>query len=119
MIRCCVFAVMAADRIDGHDHATVADTIRRAHNSDRPSLIAVPTIIAFGAPTKAGTAAAHGVPLGAAEIAGARERLGWNYPPFVIRENVRVEWRAAGETWRRRPPRLGNPLAISFRGTPR
>ena len=52
-------------------------------SSDRPSLIACRTIIAFGAPTKAGTAAAHGSPLGAAEIAGARERLGWNYPPFV------------------------------------
>ena len=49
-------------------------------SSDRPSLIACRTIIAFGAPTKAGTAAAHGSPLGADEIKGARERLGWNYP---------------------------------------
>jgi transketolase len=86
----------AAERIDGHDHQAVADAIGRAHQSDRPSLIACRTTIAFGAPTKAGTAAAHGAPLGASEIAAARERLGWNYPPFVIPEDVRAEWRAAG-----------------------
>ena len=86
----------AAERIDGHDHAAVAEAIERALKSDRPSLIACRTTIAFGAPTKAGTAAAHGAPLGAAEIAGARERLGWNEPPFVIPEDIRAEWRAAG-----------------------
>src|SRR5271165_6923212 len=86
----------AAERIDGQDHAAVAAAIRRAQKSDRPSLIACRTTIAFGAPTKAGTAAAHGAPLGAAEIAGARERLGWSDPPFVIPENIREEWRAAG-----------------------
>src|SRR6516225_6705675 len=86
----------AAERIDGHDHRAVADALRRAQQSDRPSLVACRTTIAFGAPTKAGTAAAHGAPLGAAEIAGARERLGWSEPPFVIPEEVRSEWRAAG-----------------------
>src|SRR6516162_270630 len=86
----------AAERIDGHDHQAAADAIRRAHASDRPNLIACRTTIAFGAPTKAGTAAAHGAPLGAAEIAGARQRLGWNYPPFAIPEDVRAEWRAVG-----------------------
>jgi len=86
----------AAERIDGHDHEAVAEAIRHAQRSDRPSLIACRTTIAFGAPTKAGTAAAHGAPLGAAEIAGARERLGWNEPPFAIPEDIRVAWRAAG-----------------------
>jgi transketolase len=92
----------AAERIDGHDHAAIAEAIRRAQNSDRPNLIACRTTIAFGAPTKAGTAAAHGSPLGAAEIAGARQRLGWNEPPFVIPEDIRAEWRAAGS--------LGEPV---------
>jgi transketolase len=86
----------AAERIDGHDHAAVAEAIRRAQKSDRPNLIACRTTIAFGAPTKAGTAAAHGSPLGAGEIAGARQRLGWSEPPFVIHEDIRAEWRAAG-----------------------
>src|SRR5215471_2982298 len=86
----------AAERIDGHDHAAVADAIERALKSDRPSLIACRTTIAFGAPTKAGTAAAHGAPLGAVEIAGARERLGWSEPPFVVPEDIRAEWQETG-----------------------
>ncbi len=85
-----------AERIDGLDHNAIAAAIRRAQASDRPNLIACRTIIAFGAPTKAGTAAAHGSPLGAEEIKGARERLGWEYPPFVIPDDVRQEWREAG-----------------------
>jgi transketolase len=86
----------AAERIDGHDTDAIAAAIERAHRSDRPSLIACRTVIAFGAPTKAGTAAAHGAALGAAEIAGARERLGWTAPPFVVPEDTRADWHAAG-----------------------
>ena len=85
-----------AERIDGHDTAAIAAAIERAHNSDRPSLIACRTVIAFGAPTKAGTAAAHGSALGASEIAATRERLGWKYPPFVVPDDVLAAWRAAG-----------------------
>jgi transketolase len=85
-----------AERVDGQDHNAVAAAIRRAQQSDRPYLIACKTTIAFGAPTKAGTAAAHGNPLGAEEIKGARERLGWEYPPFVVPDDIRAEWRQAG-----------------------
>ena len=46
--------------------------IERAHASDRPSLIACKTIIGFGAPKRAGTSKAHGEPLGAEELAGAK-----------------------------------------------
>src|SRR6478735_4188552 len=64
-----------AERIDGLDHNQIAAAIERAQASDRPSLIACRTIIGYGAPTKAGTAAAHGSPLGAEEIKAAKERL--------------------------------------------
>jgi transketolase len=86
----------ATERIDGHDTDAITAAIERAHGHDRPSLIACRTVIAFGAPTKAGTAAAHGSPLGADEIKGARERLGWEYPPFVIPDDVRAWWRDVG-----------------------
>ena len=86
----------AAERIDGFDHDAIAAAITRAQASDRPSLIACRTIIAFGAPTKAGTAGAHGSPLGAEEIKGAKERLGWEYPAFVVPDDIRAEWREAG-----------------------
>jgi transketolase len=85
-----------AERIDGQDHNAVAAAIKRAQQSDRPNLIACRTTIAFGAPTKAGTAAAHGNPLGAEEIRGARERLGWEYPAFVVPDDIRAEWREPG-----------------------
>src|SRR6266851_1164768 len=86
----------AAERIDGMDHGAIAAAITRAQSSERPSLIACRTTIAFGAPTKAGTAGAHGSPLGADEIKGAKERLGWEYPAFVVPDDIRAEWREAG-----------------------
>src|SRR5213080_4735787 len=84
-----------AERIDGMDHDAIAAAIRRAQANDRPSLIACRTTIAFGAPTKAGTAGAHGSPLGAEEIKGAKERLGWEYPAFVVPDDIRAQWREA------------------------
>jgi transketolase len=86
----------ATERIDGMDHEQIAPAIRRAQTHDRPSLIACRTIIAYGAPTKAGTAAAHGNPLGAEELKGAKERLGWEYGPFEVPEDLRAEWQATG-----------------------
>jgi transketolase len=82
--------------VDGHDPEAVATAIARAHGTDRPSLIACRTIIAFGAPTKAGSAAAHGSPLGAAEIEGARAQLGWGDAPFVVPDDVAQWWRQVG-----------------------
>ncbi|HZS82301.1 MAG TPA: transketolase [Stellaceae bacterium] len=99
----------AAERVDGHDTEAVSAALARAEASQRPSLIACRTTIAFGAPTKAGTAAAHGAPLGASEIAGARQRLEWPYPPFTVPDDIRAAWREAGArgaaasaAWRRR-----------------
>ncbi|MEZ5763816.1 MAG: transketolase [Xanthobacteraceae bacterium] len=86
----------AAERIDGHDPKAIAAAIERAQKSDRPSLIACKTTIAFGAPTKAGSEKSHGSPLGAEEIAGARKKLGWDAPPFEIPADILSAWRAAG-----------------------
>src|SRR5713101_3214527 len=100
------------ERIDGVDHDAIAAAIRRAHTHDKPSLIACRTTIAFGAPTKAGTAAAHGAPLGADEIKGAKERLGWEFGPFIVPDDIRAEWRAAGargaSVQQQREERLGH-----------
>jgi transketolase len=87
----------AAGRIDGHDPDAIAAAIAAAKRSDRPSLIACRTTIGFGAPTKAGSEKAHGSPLGADEIKGARARLGWEWPPFEVPEEVRASWRRAAE----------------------
>ncbi|MDW8371018.1 MAG: transketolase [Geminicoccaceae bacterium] len=81
--------------VDGHDPEAVASAIAEAKADPRPSLVACKTIIGFGAPNKQGSEATHGAPLGAAEVAAARERLGWHHPPFVIPEEVYAAWRAA------------------------
>ncbi|HEY0219262.1 MAG TPA: transketolase [Afipia sp.] len=86
----------AAERVDGHDHKAIAVALSRAQTSDKPTLIACKTIIAFGAPTKAGSEKSHGSPLGAEEIAGARKKLNWDAPPFEIPQDILNAWRAAG-----------------------
>jgi len=98
-----------AVQIDGHDQKAIAAAITQAQSSDRPSLIACKTTIGFGAPTKAGTSKAHGEPLGAEELAGAKKALGWNYGPFEIPDDVLQAWRNVGKQgatahaeWRRR-----------------
>jgi transketolase len=85
-----------ACRADGHDPEAIAAAITRAQSSDRPSLIACRTVIGFGAPSKAGSEKAHGSPLGADEIKGAREKLGWTSPPFEVPADIGAAWRAAG-----------------------
>ena len=83
--------------VDGHEPEAVAAAIEAARaESGQPSLIACRTTIAHGAPTKAGTAASHGSPLGAEEIKGARERLGWPHAPFEIPDETASHWRQAG-----------------------
>ncbi|HXP77320.1 MAG TPA: transketolase [Stellaceae bacterium] len=106
---------------DGHDTDAMAAALEVARASDRPSLIACRTTIAFGAPTKAGTAAAHGSALGAAEIEGARKRLGWPYPPFEIPEAIRMRWHAVGargaaasSAWRERLAKAPADLRHEF-----
>ncbi len=82
--------------VDGHDPEAIAAAIAAAQETEQPSLIACKTIIGYGAPTKAGSAKTHGAALGAAEIAGAREKLGWPYAPFVVPDEILGAWRRAG-----------------------
>ena len=113
-------------RVDGHDPEAVALAIENAKSvTDRPSLIACRTIIGYGAPSKAGTAATHGSPLGEDEIKGARERLSWRYAPFEVPKHDPCELarggRAASRGYRpgqgrepasmlRRAPALTDPI---------
>ena len=85
-----------ATRVDGHDQRAIARALREAQTSDRPTLIACKTVIGFGAPTRAGKSKAHGEPLGAEEIKGAREALGWPYPPFEVPNAIAANWADVG-----------------------
>jgi transketolase len=82
--------------VDGHDPAAISEAIAKAKLSEKPSLIACRTVIGFGAPNKQGTAATHGTPLGADEIALAREQLDWHSPPFEVPAELLQTWRDCG-----------------------
>ncbi|MEO0996756.1 MAG: transketolase [Pseudomonadota bacterium] len=81
--------------VDGHDPAAVAAAIDRGlSDPERPTLICCKTVIGFGSPAKAGTAASHGAPLGADEVAAARAELDWPYAAFEIPESIYAAWDA-------------------------
>ncbi|MBX9747640.1 MAG: transketolase [Hyphomonadaceae bacterium] len=81
---------------DGHNMADVEQAFIAATQSDKPVLIACKTTIGYGAPKKAGTAKAHGEPLGAEELAAAKAKLGWPHGPFEIPDNILQAWRKIG-----------------------
>lgn len=113
-----------AQTVDGDDPEAVAAAIAKARLSDKPSLIDCRTTIGKGAPSKQGTAATHGAPLGDDEVAGVRVTLGWPYPPFVIPEHILAAWRQAGqrsvparEAWERRFKALPADRQAEFKRT--
>ncbi|MBT9457957.1 MAG: transketolase [Burkholderiaceae bacterium] len=81
--------------LDGHDAEAVAQALAHARaHAERPTMIICRTTIGAGSPGRAGTAKAHGEPLGAAEIAATRALIGWPHGPFEIPEGVRQAWDA-------------------------
>ncbi|MEK8030849.1 transketolase [Ideonella sp. DXS29W] len=81
--------------VDGHDVDAIDAAIAQARASaDKPTLIVCKTAIGKGSPNRAGTAKAHGEPLGADEIKLTREALGWSHEPFQVPDDVRQAWNA-------------------------
>jgi len=116
---------------DGNDVDAVDEAIRAAKIDPRPSLIAVRTIIGFGAPKKQGTAKAHGEPLGDEELNAAKENLGWPVEPrFLIPGEVlefyrgaidqgreaEDAWKARFDAYKSTYPELGAELDRRLRG---
>ncbi len=111
-------------RVEDGDHDV--DAIERAislakRDLARPSMICVRTTIGFGSPKKAGTASAHGSPLGKDEVAATKRALGWDpEAQFQVPDAARAHfgaisargqaahaaWRARFEGWRAAHPEL-------------
>ena len=87
----------ATAAVDGHDQDAIAKAVEAAHKSDLPTLIACKTVIGFGAPKRAGTSKAHGEPLGAEELAGAKAALGLSTEPFHVDAEVLEAWRSSAK----------------------
>lgn len=96
---------------DANDLVLLDQAINSAQQEiERPSLIIVDSHIAWGAPNKQDTSAAHGEPLGEEEIRLTKQRYGW--PPdakFLVPDEVNEytkrsieRGRAAEEDWNAR-----------------
>ena len=83
--------------VSAYDREGVAAAIQAAQaETERPSLIVTRSHIGYGAPTKQDTAAAHGSPLGQAEVDGAKKALGWPLEPtFLVPDDVLAHMRLA------------------------
>ena len=117
---------------DGNDVAAIDEAIGAAKAvTDKPSLIAVRTVIGYGSPNKQGTSAAHGSPLGDDEVALAKQTLGWSttdkfYVPGDALEHFRgavdagaaaeAEWRDRFQAWRHACPGLAADWERAFAG---
>jgi len=81
--------------LDGHDVVDVGQAIAQARMVvDKPTLIVCRTTIGMGSPQRAGTAKAHGEPLGDDEIRRTREAMAWPHAPFEIPASIAARWDA-------------------------
>ena len=83
------------ERVEGENLAEIDAAMTRAKNDPRPSLIIARTHIGIGAPNKQDTAAAHGAPLGAEELALTRQAYGRDaQESFVVPADVAEHMKA-------------------------
>ena len=82
---------------DANDQEMLARAFRTFHaTTDRPTLIIVDSHIAYGAPNKQDTSAAHGEPLGEEEIRLAKRSYGWpEDAKFLVPPGVHDRFREA------------------------
>jgi transketolase len=82
--------------LDGNDLDAIEEAIRVAKaEPDRPSLIAVRTVIGYGSP-KAGTNKVHGEAMGAADVAATKKFFGFpEDQSFYVPDDALANWRTA------------------------
>ncbi len=119
---------------DGNDLAALRAALDTFHQTnDRPTLIVVRTIIAYGAPQAAGTSGAHGAPLGDEEIRLTKKAYGWpENEKFLVPDEVlnhfkeqpgtrgpklREQWQAAFDAYRAKYPEPAQHLEHVFNGS--
>ena len=122
--------------VDGHNVDEINEAIVSSKNeTKKPTMIFCRTTIGYGSPAKAGTADAHGAPLGDEEILETRKTLDWNHEPFKVPKSVyefwnavdrgleiNDEWNSLMETYKSKNPekhdeltrRISNDMPINF-----
>jgi len=83
---------------DGNDVAAINHAIQEAKAvTNKPSIIAIQTIIGYGSPNKQGTNKAHGSPLGADEVALVKKQFNWPNDDFYVPGEALEHFREAVE----------------------
>jgi len=118
---------------DGDTDLASLDAAIRAAKDDtqRPTIIVIKTTIGYGSPKKAGTCAAHGSPLGDAEVAATKTALGWDPgAKFLVPDEVQQHmgeaigrgkeahgaWSARLAAYKLAFPELAKELDLAVRG---
>jgi len=83
-------------RVDGHEPADVEAALTWAQSQTKPVMLAVKTIIGYGA-KRAGTGPAHGGPYGPEEVQTVRDAIGWPHAPFEVPADIEAAWATAGQ----------------------
>jgi transketolase len=113
---------------DANDQAALDGALENFRQcNDRPTFIVMESHIAFGAPTKQDTAAAHGEPLGDGEIKLTKKNYGWPedekfFVPEGVQENfhrvlgkrgraLRDQWTGMFAEYQKKYPELAEQLA--------
>ncbi len=108
-------------RGDMYDYAGIESLVKQAKADGRPSLIMLKSVIGKGAASVAGTAKAHGAPIGAEGIAAAKTALGLDpakdfqvvpaaYDYFAARKAdfaaAEASWKSVFDAWSKANPAL-------------
>lgn len=116
---------------DGNDTGAIHSAILSAKAlHDKPTIIAVRTVIGYGSPNKAGTNKAHGAPLGAEEVKLTKEFYGWPQEPFYVPgealehfrgavergEQLEKDWNKSFQAWRTAFPDLAKDWDSAISG---
>lgn len=82
---------------DGNDIEELSKAIEEAKaDLSKPTLIEVKTVIGYGSPNRAGSSDAHGMPLGADELALTKEAYKWTFEEdFYVPEEVYAHFEKA------------------------
>ena len=101
------YAWNVIEAVDGHNPQQINQAINKAKQSKQPTLICCKTIIGYGAPNLQNSEKCHGSALGKNEVLAARKHLNWEYPAFVIPEEIYAAWnakakgQAAEQSWQK------------------
>lgn len=82
------------NNINGHNFVEIRNSINKAHNSNKPTIICCKTLIGYGSPKFQGTSKVHGAPIGFEEALEVRKKLNWKHKPFYIPKNIYTSWNA-------------------------